>query len=597
MKAPTFFLNHKKYFFLFIIITLQLAHFTYVFACQREGVHSDENWSYGFANAYYQKQLYCDEKGNRTNFDTWTDTKVFHDYTEVSEDQRFSYGSVWFNMEEDFSPPLHSALLHTICSFFPNSFSWWYAYIINIPSFIMAMICLYLLGKQLTHSENTALFICFFYSSLSGALNTFIYLRTYALLTALALLYSLLHCRMYNQSFQKPSKYLAGILFLNVIGGLSHYYFLALVFCFAVIFSLYLLITRHIKTALLYMGTMLLSAGIYLLIWPHAIHLIFSSSEMYAQHMKFIWEIKACLQFLIGESTGILILYPNPYTIAVFNVCLIFLAIIIAGVSFLCRNESWFRHLVRRSHLGIKHFFRRAPKRFKKANKMYLFLFLACFFTLVIIAKVSNIYSMGIYFDRYIFFLMPLATLIIVGLLSKILFRLVRKARKGFRAAFILTLICCCFMINQIYFPCHYLFPRNNDKIRTEELIKGANVIVAVSNDWQIVCYSTLLRDSKQFYMLNIGSLEESLDSIEDLNGPSDTPVYLIVEKNKLRSKDWKKDENAPEGLVPIQDVLTFEYTLDDIVNKISSFNFTTTTKYVATESGFVGEYDIYQLR
>ena len=196
MKAPTFFLNHKKYFFLFIIITLQLAHFTYVFACQREGVHSDENWSYGFANAYYQKQLYCDEKGNRTNFDTWTDTKVFHDYTEVSEDQRFSYGSVWFNMEEDFSPPLHSALLHTICSFFPNSFSWWYAYIINIPSFIMAMICLYLLGKQLTHSENTALFICFFYSSLSGALNTFIYLRTYALLTALALLYSLLHCRM-----------------------------------------------------------------------------------------------------------------------------------------------------------------------------------------------------------------------------------------------------------------------------------------------------------------------------------------------------------------------------------------------------------------
>ncbi len=51
MKAPTFFLNHKKYFFLFIIITLQLAHFTYVFACQREGVHSDENWSYGFANA------------------------------------------------------------------------------------------------------------------------------------------------------------------------------------------------------------------------------------------------------------------------------------------------------------------------------------------------------------------------------------------------------------------------------------------------------------------------------------------------------------------------------------------------------------------
>lgn len=97
--------------------------------------------------------------------------------------------------------------------------------------------------------------------------------------------------------------------------------------------------------------------------------------------------------------------------------------------------------------------------------------------------------------------------------------------------------------------------------------------------------------------MLNIGSLEDSLDSIEDLKGPSDTPIYLIVEKNKLRSKDWKKDESAPDGWIPIQDVLTFEYTLDDIVNKISSFNFSTMSKYVATESGFVGEYDIYQLR
>ncbi len=601
MKTPAFFSHkrtHKKnYIILFILITLQLVYYTYVFAYLKEGVHSDENWSYGYSNAYYQKQLYCDEKGTRTNFDAWTSSQIFRDYIEVSEDQRFSYDSVHFNMEEDFSPPLHSMLLHTICSFFPNTFSWWYAYLINIPSLIITMICLYLLSRELTHSENMALFVCFFYGSLSGALNTFIYLRTYALLTALALLYTLIHCRMYNQSFRKPAKHLTGILLLNIIGGLSHYYFLAFVFCFATVFSLYLLITKRFKKLLFYVATMSFSAGIYLLIWPHAINLIFNSSKMYAGQMKLVWEIKTCFQFLIGESTGILILYPNPYTIALFNVFLAFLAIITAGLSFLFRNESWFRRLIRRSYLCIKHFFRRIPGRIIKMNKLYLFLFLIYFFTLVIIAKVSNIYGMGLYFDRYLFFLLPLATLTTVGGISKILLHLVHKARKGLQVAFFITLILCCYITNQLFFPCRYTFPRNNNNLHTEELTKDANVIVAVNYDWHIVCYSTLLRNSRQFYMLNINLLEDSLNNIENLVGSSETPLYLIIETSRLRSEDWKKDENKPEEGVPVEEILALPYSTNDIINKISSFNLSDETRYITTENGFVGEYEIYQLR
>lgn len=597
MKISEFFSQKKSYMLLFLLIALQLVYFTYVFAYQREGVHSDENWSYGYANAYYQKQLYCDEEGNRTNFNTWTDSQVFRNYIEVSEDQRFSYGSIRFNMEKDFNPPLHSILLHTICSFFPDSFSWWYAYLINIPSLIMTMIFLYLLGRELTHSDSKALFICFLYGSLSGALSTFIYLRTYALLTALAVLYTLIHCRMYNRSFQKPFRCLAGILLLNIMGGLSHYYFLALVFCFAVIFSIYLLFTRRFKTFLFYAATMFLSAGIYLLIWPQALHLIFGSSGMYSQHMKLIWEFKTCLQYLIGESTGVLILFPNPYSTAIFNVCLIFLTIITAGLSFLFRSESWFRRWIRRIRLGVRHFFRRMPGRIKKSNKLYPLLILIYLATLLIIAEISNIYIMGIYFDRYIFFLMPAATVLTVGLLSRMLSHLLRRARSGFRAALFIVLTCCCFGINQLVFPCKYLFPRNSDSRPTEELTREANVITAVDNDWHIVCYSTLLRNSRQFYMLNIETLEDSLDGIEDLGGSPDAPVYLIIETSRLHPKHWKKDESAPEGVVPADEILMLPYTSKDILDRISTHNFSGRTEYITTESGFVGTYEIYRLR
>lgn len=50
----------------------------------------------------------------------------------ADHENRFNYSNVWDNQEMDVHPPLYYALLHTICSFFPSTFSKWYAGIINI---------------------------------------------------------------------------------------------------------------------------------------------------------------------------------------------------------------------------------------------------------------------------------------------------------------------------------------------------------------------------------------------------------------------------------------------------------------------------------
>ncbi|MCM1246606.1 MAG: hypothetical protein NC293_13265 [Roseburia sp.] len=598
MKHST--LSRKKIIIILsVMILVQLAYITYTFGWQREGYHSDENWSYGFANAYYQAQLYCDEEGNSVNFNTWTSGDVFRDYLQVKKNQRFSYGSVAYNMAADFNPPLHSILLHTICSFFPDSFSWWYAYIINIIAFIGTMIGLYFLGKELTHSQKTALFICFYYGILSGALNTFIYLRTYALLTAFAVLYAWLHCRLYNKNFQKPLACLIGIFVLNILGGLGHYYFLAFAFCFAVIFFIYQMITKHFKTAGLYTLTMAASVGIVFLLWPHTLNLLIQgASDLYNRHMPLWWEVKTCFQFLIGESSGFLVYYLDAYQIAVFNVILIFLFIIAAGLSVLFRNEPWFRSFIRNTFQKTKHMFKALPRRIKRMNKKYLLLGLSILATLVIIAKVSNIYLMGIHFDRYLFFLMPITTALFVGVTAKLIRLIFKKFSTKSRTSLIIAFTLTGLIFNYIYFPCHYLFPRNNMNGSTIETItKDANVIIVTASDWHLVCYSTMLKDCRNFYAIGMLNFMDSLDSIDKLEDPSDSPVYLIIERNRLRSENWESDKSAPENMKPMEEALTYDLTISSITDRISSTNFATMCKFITKESGFVGTYEVYQLR
>lgn len=63
------------------------------------------------------------------------------------------------------------------------------------------MVLLYFWGKVLQTQIRRSFAICLFYGFTTGALNTFVYLRMYALLTMLAILSAWLHNRMYNKNF------------------------------------------------------------------------------------------------------------------------------------------------------------------------------------------------------------------------------------------------------------------------------------------------------------------------------------------------------------------------------------------------------------
>ena len=75
------------------IILLQLGFITYMFAFQKEGFHSDDNWSYGFANADEGGWIYHDDSGKSRNFNKWTDGKVLWDYITVQKGKQFDFGA------------------------------------------------------------------------------------------------------------------------------------------------------------------------------------------------------------------------------------------------------------------------------------------------------------------------------------------------------------------------------------------------------------------------------------------------------------------------------------------------------------------------
>ncbi|UKI17161.1 MAG: hypothetical protein L6V87_04995 [Ruminococcus sp.] len=121
------------YNIIFIIVVIaQLIFLSVSFAVNNTAHHEDEYFSYGLANSQNRVYLYGSAFQVPDNYNVWMTGDDFKYYIETNEESRFSYDTVWKNQAADTHPPLYYAVLHTICSFFPDQFSWWWAFGINL---------------------------------------------------------------------------------------------------------------------------------------------------------------------------------------------------------------------------------------------------------------------------------------------------------------------------------------------------------------------------------------------------------------------------------------------------------------------------------
>jgi len=261
----TIFKNKKKIYIcsiLLIIIVLQLLHLFYTFTVKKSGEHSDEVWSYGLANSHNMPYIFADNTRvhDDVKLNKWITGQDLNNYITVQPSQRFDYKNVISNLKYDEHPPLYFMILHTICSFFPDTYSKWFAFPINIICFVLTMIVLFLLVKKAIGNDIHGLLCVLYFGFCTGGVSLYIFNRHYAMAAMFFLMLYYFHFRLLespdNNVFYKR---LIPVFIISMLGMLT-LYLSALASCILAAFCcIRLLGQKKIKKLFAYAGTMLIS--------------------------------------------------------------------------------------------------------------------------------------------------------------------------------------------------------------------------------------------------------------------------------------------------------------------------------------------------
>ena len=205
-------------------------------------LHVDEVWTYALSNSADRPYLYVWRTGigdksaplrfssdETALLDTegvflqqWHSGEEFKRYVTVQEGERFQYSSVVYNQTCDVHPPLYYFIVHTICSFFPDSFSVWYAFLPNLVFLIGSLFLLYCIAIRLGGNRLKALLTVLFWGISRAGISDAVFLRMYMMLTFITLLSVYVHARFYE--FHR-GRYIILIFFINLAGFLTQYYY------------------------------------------------------------------------------------------------------------------------------------------------------------------------------------------------------------------------------------------------------------------------------------------------------------------------------------------------------------------------------------
>ena len=234
-------------FLFFVIVLLQIVLLVF-YMNNKVCFFCDEIYSYSLSNSPFQTLFQPIGLNNEQVIETdykWLDGKLFNDYITASENNRFNYSNVYHNQTVDSHPPFYYYLLHTICSLFPNTYSKWYGFFINICCFIIIQILLFVTSKEIFKSEKYALLTCLLFGFSSSAIDCHIYIRMYSLVTVFNLLLLYLYIICFNSKISVFKQ--LSIALVIIIGSLTHYHFFVYAFFLTLTFISLSLINKNYK--------------------------------------------------------------------------------------------------------------------------------------------------------------------------------------------------------------------------------------------------------------------------------------------------------------------------------------------------------------
>ncbi len=543
-------MNTKKYriYFLFALITvLQLLTIIYSFQVRKEGTHSDELWSYGYANSFFTREFFVDDDGNDIKLNEWRDCEELWDYLVVNEGEAFRFDSVYYNKANDNSPFLHSMVLHAICSFFPESFSLWYSFSINIVSFLVCMIFLFQLAR-LMKNDTFAICCCIWYGCSLAARDTYIYLRMYAMSTAMMMAYlyfTVKYIKTIAEGKKPKITYLLLIVLIAWLSFITNLYNVSFVGIATFFFCLYLLCKKKLKVMLSYGIGMLAALGASYLAFPNMFDIVISyhnEKTLANGHYSLVMLMKVCLNFILAKTCGIVIdVFYNP-TLDIFLGVLIYLVILSIPLMIFLRNTAFMKRAAAKGKDIAAHPKHSLLHLLHKINWMYVIFFLTMLFQVIVICKSAQIENMGVYADRYLMYLYPLAVMVMFGVfwwLIELVWK--RRQRITIYVALAASLFLVCLnLYSRVAFTV-YFFCTETEGEEISEVVSGKNCIYVNAATWQIVSISNrLMYGNEYFHTLPDEYMNYTSEYMEKI---FEGEVYLLVNTEGFATVDDKLGE------------------------------------------------------
>lgn len=286
MTDKCFYKQQKNNFILVLIIFLQLAIITCI-ASHKYAFFIDELWSFNLANS---NNVLCLGEASSV-FNKWHSRDFWQSLLTVSSDNRFNYLGVYLNQAADVHPPLYYAVLHTVCSLFPEQFSKWYAIVPNMVAFALTQMLLYRVSCHFIKDTWIKFLPVIWYGFSAAAVNIVIFMRMYSLFTLWCVLFVYLSANI-PEAEEKRRKHFV-YLGLNVICGLlTHYYFLIFLFFMLLWYGGYLWFANQKLLAKQYVGTSCYAGILAVLLYPYMIkHILGIGATGYrgAQSFYMLW--------------------------------------------------------------------------------------------------------------------------------------------------------------------------------------------------------------------------------------------------------------------------------------------------------------------
>lgn len=528
--------NRKTYIILLLIIIICDCLMLLIFEGKKD-FHMDEVWSYSLSNSHekpflFYWQIGTGEIGSETRtyklkageenpfnidrdnkfYEQWHSGEEFHNYLTVQEDERFDFANVYYNQTCDVHPPLYYLLLHTISSFFPDSFSKWYAASINLFFYSLSLLALFFLGRQMFKSDKKALLAVTVWGLSRAGLSDAVFLRMYMIMTFLTILLAYFHMQLIENY---KIKYVALIFTINLLGFLTQYYFYIFSFFITASVCIYLLFKKKIKQLLIYACTVLAAVGAAILVFPAAvIHLTQGCyTDTTVNGLTSFLGGRYLLTYLLQDFTGLA--YYDKTLLADLLPIIVLVFVIILWLRF-CKKEADKKEKII-AVIG----------RIRAGNVILL---ISLIFSGILIGNISP--NMQYFSDRYIFALYPIFVLpfvsVVCFLVKKLTSRFkIRKYCFQTAAAVLMALTVMSNTLNENrYFGISLNSPEVNDII--SDAADGGTFYYIPDRERIIHLFAPFFINSDKVYPAH--ALDDSLIRIINENEIGAESAYLIFE-------------------------------------------------------------------